>query len=80
MERLVVEVHQYFCPISFFFNAISYIGLHCFAQLDKVPEDWAAYKLVPDRIEFWGQGSYIVDRIEYKKEDNGWSMVRLSSP
>eukprot|EP01135_Chromosphaera_perkinsii_P002136 Nk52_evm70s217 gene=Nk52_evmTU70s217 len=54
-------------------------------KLNKVPDGWEAYKIIPDRVEFWGQGGYIVDRIEYVKckSENAsweWKMRRLASP
>jgi pyridoxamine 5'-phosphate oxidase len=43
------------------------------------PEFWGGFILKPDYFEFWqGRQSRLHDRIVYKKEVNGWKIVRLA--
>jgi pyridoxamine 5'-phosphate oxidase len=43
------------------------------------PKHWGGYILVPDYFEFWqGRPNRIHDRIAYTKNENGWSIQRLS--
>jgi len=43
------------------------------------PDHWGGYGVLPDSIEFWqGRRSRLHDRILYKKEANGWKLVRLA--
>ena len=48
---------------------------------DRVPErpkNWGGFRLVPDRFEFWEEGSNrFHTRIEYLYEDDFWSIRRL---
>lgn len=42
------------------------------------PEFWGGYCLMVDKIEFWqGRANRMHDRIVYRKDDNGWQMMRL---
>lgn len=44
-----------------------------------LPEYWGGYRLVPDTFEFWqGRPSRLHDRIQYKKNKNGWDIERLA--
>lgn len=43
------------------------------------PKHWGGYILVPDYFEFWqGRPNRIHDRIAYTKNENDWSIQRLS--
>lgn len=42
------------------------------------PENWGAFRVVPERIEFWqGRTSRLHDRLLYTAGDAGWSLQRL---
>jgi len=43
------------------------------------PEYWGGYLVKPDLIEFWqGREGRLHDRLEYRKNENGWQLDRLS--
>lgn len=47
-------------------------------QMVPRPEHWGGYRLIPDQMEFWqGQPCRLHDRIEYLKNDLGWTRRRL---
>ncbi len=58
-----------------------------FAELEKkykgkeipLPKNWGGFILSPNYFEFWqGRESRLHDRIAFKKNRNGWKIVRLS--
>jgi len=43
------------------------------------PEHWGGFRVVPDAIEFWQQGSTrLHDRFRYRRDGDGWTIERLS--
>ncbi|MCF8367836.1 MAG: pyridoxamine 5'-phosphate oxidase [Bacteroidales bacterium] len=45
----------------------------------KRPDNWGAFRLIPERIEFWqGRPNRLHDRILYSLEDNVWQISRLA--
>lgn len=49
-----------------------------FSEHVPKPEFWGGYCLMVDEIEFWqGRANRMHDRIVYRKDDNGWQMMRL---
>lgn len=44
-----------------------------------VPEEWGGYLVRPDVVEFWqGRPGRMHDRLVYRRDDAGWSTVRLA--
>ena len=42
------------------------------------PENWGAFRVTPERIEFWqGRTSRLHDRLLYTADDTGWMLQRL---
>ncbi len=43
------------------------------------PPHWGGYRIVPERIEFWRDGSHrLHDRFLYVREGDGWRITRLA--
>jgi pyridoxamine 5'-phosphate oxidase len=43
------------------------------------PPHWGGYLVRPQTVEFWqGRGDRLHDRIQYRAQDNGWRVERLS--
>ncbi len=43
------------------------------------PPHWGGYRVSPERVEFWqGQPSRLHDRLEYRRNDDGWEQTILS--
>jgi pyridoxamine 5'-phosphate oxidase len=43
------------------------------------PPHWGGYRVAPDRIEFWqGRLDRLHDRLQYRRQDDGWVMERLA--
>ena len=44
-----------------------------------LPEFWGGYRIVPQSIEFWqGRANRLHDRFIYEREENEWTISRLS--
>jgi pyridoxamine 5'-phosphate oxidase len=42
------------------------------------PDDWGAYRIVPERIEFWhGRANRLHRRLSYQASADGWTPLRL---
>ncbi|MFP5075908.1 pyridoxamine 5'-phosphate oxidase [Rhizobium sp. YIM 134829] len=42
------------------------------------PDYWSGFRIVPRSIEFWKDGAFrLHDRIEFRREGDGWSKTRL---
>ena len=43
------------------------------------PENWGGYHVIPEVFEFWqGRRNRLHDRIEYRRKDDGWQIIRLA--
>jgi pyridoxamine 5'-phosphate oxidase len=43
------------------------------------PEHWGGYRVLPEAIEFWQQGTTrLHDRFRYRRDGDGWTIERLS--
>lgn len=44
-----------------------------------VPAEWGGFRVAPDAVEFWqGRPGRMHDRLVYRRDDRGWSTVRLA--
>ena len=44
-----------------------------------LPEFWGGYRIVPQSIEFWqGRANRLHDRFIYERQENKWTISRLS--
>lgn len=43
------------------------------------PDSWGGYRLLPESVEFWQQGSdRLHDRLRYRRSEGGWVIERLA--
>jgi len=48
------------------------------AQVERPPW-WGGYRVEPEEVEFWQQGSFrLHDRLRYRRDGSGWRLERLN--
>ena len=50
-----------------------------FGEDPPLPPHWGGFRLAPDELEFWqGRESRLHDRLQYRRDETGWTIERLS--
>lgn len=50
-----------------------------FGDAIPVPDFWGGFRLEPETVEFWqGRPDRLHDRLQYRRDDDGWRIERLS--